>query len=160
MSGMSPHEYLVYELKGRYKFTQDHAQDAAERLMWDQNVYKGFVDYLNKGTLSNYSIQGHTVESLVRDYKLDPLGAFLMLAEFSRFPDRARRYLQMILDEGHEEIVTGEDGEIEIEFSYVEPPEGAAPVKDAPKCEKCGGELTWIEEYQRWYCYSCKEYAE
>ena len=25
-------------------------------------------------------------------------------------------------------------------------------------CPDCGGELTWIEEYQRWYCYSCEKY--
>jgi len=25
-------------------------------------------------------------------------------------------------------------------------------------CPDCGGELTWIEQYQRWYCYNCKKY--
>ena len=25
-------------------------------------------------------------------------------------------------------------------------------------CPDCGGELTWIEEYGRWYCYSCEKY--
>ncbi len=25
-------------------------------------------------------------------------------------------------------------------------------------CPDCGGELTWIEEYNRWYCYSCEKY--
>lgn len=27
------------------------------------------------------------------------------------------------------------------------------------QCNTCGGQLTWIEEYQRWYCHSCKNYA-
>ncbi len=25
-------------------------------------------------------------------------------------------------------------------------------------CPDCGGKLTWIEEYNRWYCYSCEKY--
>jgi ribosomal protein S27AE len=25
-------------------------------------------------------------------------------------------------------------------------------------CPDCGGELAWIEEYNRWYCYSCEKY--
>jgi hypothetical protein len=25
-------------------------------------------------------------------------------------------------------------------------------------CPDCGGELSWIEEYQRWYCYGCEKY--
>ena len=25
-------------------------------------------------------------------------------------------------------------------------------------CPDCGGELTWIEQYQRWYCYACEKY--
>ena len=25
-------------------------------------------------------------------------------------------------------------------------------------CPDCGGELTWIEQYERWYCYSCEKY--
>lgn len=27
-----------------------------------------------------------------------------------------------------------------------------------PKCVACKMPLTWIEQYQRWYCYNCKEY--
>ena len=25
-------------------------------------------------------------------------------------------------------------------------------------CPTCGKELTWVEQYQRWYCPTCKEY--
>ncbi len=28
-----------------------------------------------------------------------------------------------------------------------------------PTCKSCGGALTYIPQYQRWYCYSCKKYA-
>jgi chemotaxis protein histidine kinase CheA len=28
-----------------------------------------------------------------------------------------------------------------------------------PQCQSCGGELSHIEEYDRWYCYDCERYA-
>ena len=27
-----------------------------------------------------------------------------------------------------------------------------------PKCSVCMGDLTWIQQYQRWYCYRCQRY--
>ena len=155
MSGMNPLDYLIYELMSRYQFTRDHAQDAAERLMWNQNIYNGFVSYLSGGQLTNYSVRGHTVESLIRDYKLEPLGAFLMLAELSEYPERGEKYLRMILEEGHDNVVVDEDGDTVIEFTSVAPPVSSG---ESHRCEKCGGELQWIEQYKRWYCYNCKEY--
>jgi len=35
-------------------------------------------------------------------------------------------------------------------------PQGAAQI---PACPKCGQPLTWIEQYQRWYCYNCQQYS-
>jgi len=39
----------------------------------------------------------------------------------------------------------------------------AQPVQPAaqaqPICPTCRGPLTWIPQYQRWYCYKCKKYA-
>ncbi len=29
----------------------------------------------------------------------------------------------------------------------------------APVCPTCKGPLTWIPQYQRWYCYKCRKYA-
>lgn len=29
----------------------------------------------------------------------------------------------------------------------------------APLCPTCNRPLTWISQYQRWYCYKCKKYA-
>jgi sporulation protein YlmC with PRC-barrel domain len=36
-----------------------------------------------------------------------------------------------------------------------------APVQQqsAPLCQTCGKPLTWIPQYQRWYCYNDKKYA-
>lgn len=28
-----------------------------------------------------------------------------------------------------------------------------------PKCSTCGGPLSYIQQYQRWYCYNCKKYV-
>lgn len=33
------------------------------------------------------------------------------------------------------------------------------PSSQAPLCPTCNGPLTWIQQYQRWYCYRCKKYA-
>jgi len=30
---------------------------------------------------------------------------------------------------------------------------------NSPNCPKCNSELTWIDQYKRWYCYECKEYV-
>ena len=32
--------------------------------------------------------------------------------------------------------------------------------RETPMCPKCGKPATWIEQYKRWYCYSCQEYLE
>jgi sporulation protein YlmC with PRC-barrel domain len=34
-----------------------------------------------------------------------------------------------------------------------------AQQQSQPTCKTCGGPLTYIPQYQRWYCYSCKKYA-
>ena len=36
----------------------------------------------------------------------------------------------------------------------------AQPVQQSqPQCPNCRGPLTYIPQYKRWYCYSCKKYA-
>ena len=27
-------------------------------------------------------------------------------------------------------------------------------------CPKCNGEISYVEQYSKWYCYACKEYVE
>ena len=37
----------------------------------------------------------------------------------------------------------------------------AAQAKPAVRyCPSCGQPATWIEQYQRWYCYGCQKYLE
>ncbi|MEE9151467.1 MAG: isoleucine--tRNA ligase [Thermoplasmata archaeon] len=37
----------------------------------------------------------------------------------------------------------------------------AGPEEKPPKiCRSCGNPLSYIEQYKRWYCYNCKEYAK
>ncbi|MBN2336833.1 hypothetical protein JXL21_14860 [Candidatus Bathyarchaeota archaeon] len=54
-------------------------------------------------------------------------------------------------------------------FTPVGAPETVAPTQPkrseapsaaskAPLCPKCGKPATWVEQYRRWYCYSCSEY--
>jgi hypothetical protein len=37
-------------------------------------------------------------------------------------------------------------------------PVSALSTTVAPKCPVCKGDLTWIQQYQRWYCYMCRRY--
>lgn len=32
--------------------------------------------------------------------------------------------------------------------------------KEQKKCPYCGKPASWIEQYQRWYCYSCQRYID
>jgi len=53
--------------------------------------------------------------------------------------------------------------------AYQQPTQTATPVQSAqpvqqqsaspPLCQTCGKPLTWIPQYQRWYCYNDKKYA-
>lgn len=43
-----------------------------------------------------------------------------------------------------------------------QPAQAAQPIQQAqsqPLCQTCGKPLTWIPQYQRWYCYNDKKYA-
>jgi len=41
----------------------------------------------------------------------------------------------------------------------VAPPSLPPQVANAPACQNCGGPLEFIQEYNRWYCRSCQQYA-
>jgi len=89
------------------------------------------------------------------------------------------------MDVGAESVVVAavdldKAGELLAElFKPVGAPPVAQPVKAAPKaaapaaalkpaapapkvryCPDCGKPATWIEQYQRWYCYGCQKYLE
>jgi sporulation protein YlmC with PRC-barrel domain len=38
-------------------------------------------------------------------------------------------------------------------------PEQVQAQQTQPTCPTCKGPLTYIPQYQRWYCYACKKYA-
>jgi sporulation protein YlmC with PRC-barrel domain len=40
-----------------------------------------------------------------------------------------------------------------------QPVQQAQATQAAPLCQTCGKPLTWIPQYQRWYCYNDKKYA-
>ncbi|MEM2105634.1 MAG: YtxH domain-containing protein [Candidatus Bathyarchaeia archaeon] len=45
-----------------------------------------------------------------------------------------------------------------LKFRFV-PAVPPPPPPGAEICPTCGGPLTYISQYQRWYCYKCKKYA-
>jgi len=41
-----------------------------------------------------------------------------------------------------------------------QPAVAAQPIQQAQQiCASCGGPLTYVQQYQRWYCYKCQKYA-
>jgi sporulation protein YlmC with PRC-barrel domain len=40
-----------------------------------------------------------------------------------------------------------------------QPVQAAQPAQSQPLCPTCGKPLTWIPQYQRWYCYNDKKYV-
>ena len=148
------YNYVLAELQTRYNFTQDHARDAIERLSDIPALFNAFVSYLRTGNQGVIGFGGYTVNDLMQNYGLAPVGAYLMLAELAVNPERAKGYLQRIVEEGHEKAEFNPDRSLKkITFSKVGSSESKTPL-----CPKCGKPATWIEQYQRWYCYECKEY--
>ncbi|MDI9619297.1 MAG: PRC-barrel domain-containing protein [Candidatus Nezhaarchaeota archaeon] len=58
------------------------------------------------------------------------------------------------------------------DFVLLKPRPAQAPPAQAPAaqqppqlqeraqvCPTCGGSLSWISQYQRWYCYKCRKYV-
>ncbi len=164
-------DYAKEQLVSEYRFTRAHAHDAAKRLHRDPQVFMDYVKFertrklpvrsiQKDGALTEYSVNGHTVSDLIYNYELSPVGAFLMLSEISADPEKGESYLRQILEHGHETPVFDEEGKLlRIEMTMVIPKE--KPLDEGtPLCPKCGKPGTWVEEYKRWYCYSCQEYLE
>ena len=55
--------------------------------------------------------------------------------------------------EAEEELISEEEETFE---EIAEP----KPTETIKVCPKCGGEPTYVEQYQRYYCYTCSEYIE
>lgn len=44
--------------------------------------------------------------------------------------------------------------------SVTQPAQAAEAAQSSqPTCQTCGDPLSYIQQYQRWYCYKCKKYA-
>jgi sporulation protein YlmC with PRC-barrel domain len=44
--------------------------------------------------------------------------------------------------------------------SAAQPAQAAQAAQSSqPTCSTCGGPLSYIQQYQRWYCYKCKKYV-
>jgi len=48
-------------------------------------------------------------------------------------------------------------GILKLEFAPAAPP--IPPPPGAQTCPTCGGSLTYIQQYQRWYCQKCRKYV-
>jgi len=147
------YNFVMEQLQARYGFTAEHAADAIDRLSESPNVFNALVAFLRTGNHPSLSIQGHDVKELTERYALSPIGAYLMLSELAVNPSRAQGYLEDIWEDGHEIVEYNPDGSIK-KITHRTIGSGS----EAPSCPKCGKPATWIEQYQRWYCYDCKEY--
>ncbi len=43
--------------------------------------------------------------------------------------------------------------------SFLPPPPPPPPIPATPTCPSCGGSLSYIQQYQRWYCYKEQKYV-
>ena len=146
--------YVLEQLQTQYGFTQEHAEDAIERMSQSPDVFNGFVSFLRTGNHPDLSYSGYEVNDLMMNYGLSPVGAYLMLALIAVDPTRAQGYLDDLRDDIMETVEYNPDGSIKkITFRTA----GIAS-SETPTCPKCGKKATWVEEYKRWYCYDCKDY--
>ncbi len=64
---------------------------------------------------------------------------------------------------GEIQTIPWEDVQAASDFIVLKPQQAAAgqPAQSAsqPTCPTCGRPLTWIPQYQRWYCYNDKKYV-
>jgi len=44
-------------------------------------------------------------------------------------------------------------------YVTIAPPSSPPSAANAPVCRQCGGPLEFIQQYNRWYCRSCQQYA-
>ncbi len=144
--------YLTGQLTTKYGFEEEHAESAANRLMQYDNIYEAVTEYMHTDIVTDIEIAGHSITSLIQDYDLEPIGAYLMMVEFASDPTTGEMYLARLREDGHHVPII-EDGENRgTEFSSV------PAAEQTPRCPTCGKDATWIEQYKRWYCQECKQY--
>jgi len=147
--------YVIQELQTRHNFNEFHAEDAVERLSGVPDIFNAYVSYLRTGSHHTIGYNGYTINDMIQKYGLAPIGGYLMLVELAQNPEKAKGYLEMILEEGHEKAEYSSDGSVKsLTRRSVKSDDS-----DSTVCPKCGKPATWIEQYKRWYCYECKEYV-
>jgi hypothetical protein len=63
-------------------------------------------------------------------------------------------------DAGEVKNIAWEDVQAASDFIVLKPTSAAQPGhSQASLCPTCGKPLTWIPQYQRWYCYNDKKYV-
>ncbi len=64
-------------------------------------------------------------------------------------------------DAGESKSVSWEDIQAASDFILLKPQalQPAQPTQTQPTCPTCSKPLTWIPQYQRWYCYNDKKYV-
>jgi sporulation protein YlmC with PRC-barrel domain len=55
--------------------------------------------------------------------------------------------------------ITWEEVQAVGDFIVLKPEQPQEPPQTPQVCPTCKGRLTYVPQYQRWYCYKCKKYA-
>lgn len=69
--------------------------------------------------------------------------------------------LEIVLktNEGKEKRISWEEVQAAGDYVVLRPERAtASPAASNSVCNSCGGPLTFVEQYKRWYCMNCKQY--
>jgi sporulation protein YlmC with PRC-barrel domain len=63
--------------------------------------------------------------------------------------------------DGKAQTIPWEEVQAAADYIILKPPtvQQSAQTQTQPLCPTCGKPLTWIPQYQRWYCYNDKKYV-
>jgi len=107
---------------------------------------------------------GSIIETIVDKQKLDRSQRYRLTLANQSFGKE--QYLLKVKDAG---IIQGDHLFLEVEGvskpkleeKVIVPPERKpkSETKTEQFCPECQNKLTWIQQYQRWYCYKCHKYS-
>lgn len=87
-------EDLVPRLVSEYGYDEEQANQLAEDLAACQpEIQEAFLFWWNEGKFSPLEVEGYTVQSLIEQHSLRPVGAFLALDWLATEPAEARAML-------------------------------------------------------------------
>ena len=94
-------EELVPRLVSEFAYPEEGALVVAEKLAACQpSVKEAFSLWWTEGRLSCQEIEGFTLETLMTEHGLKPIGAFLTLDWLAREPEKARA----AIERGHDRV--------------------------------------------------------